>query len=306
MDTTPFPPPSALASRRSARPRSPPAAATGAPRAPISNSAARRWDRLDGQDRRRAAVATAATAARQEPSKRRSPASSQDVDALGDDRNCRASIATRRRRHSRYPSETYAVFALARDVSVATDGAFDITVAPVVDAWGFGPGRGSASSTRCEIGCAGRARGLADPDARYRDAGAATKARPDVRADLSGIAKGYGVDRAAQALDALGIGDYMIEAGGEVRTRGHNANGRPWQIAIERPDAVPQRAHLIVPLSGLAMATSGDYRIYFEHDGRRYCHEIDPATGRPIAQRARVGDAWCARNARMRTRWPPH
>ena len=88
------------------------------------------------------------------------------------------------------------------------------------------------------------------------------------------------VDQAAQALDALGIADYMIEAGGEVRTRGRNADGRPWQIAIERPDAMPQRAHRIVPLSGLAMATSGDYRIYFEPDGGRYCHEIDPATGR--------------------------
>ena len=74
----------------------------------------------------------------------------------------------------------------------------------------------------------------------------------------------------------------MVEAGGEVRTRGRNAEGRPWQIAIERPDAMPQRAHFIVPLSGLSMATSGDYRIYFERGGRRYSHEIDPGTGQPI------------------------
>jgi thiamine biosynthesis lipoprotein len=108
------------------------------------------------------------------------------------------------------------------------------------------------------------------------------KARPELAADLSGIAKGYGVDQAARALETLGIADYMIEAGGEVRTRGRNAEGRPWQIAIERPDVTPQRPHFIVPLSGLSMATSGDYRIYFERDGRRYSHEIDPATGRPI------------------------
>jgi thiamine biosynthesis lipoprotein len=74
----------------------------------------------------------------------------------------------------------------------------------------------------------------------------------------------------------------MIEAGGEVRTRGRNAEGIPWRIAIEEPDAVPQRARHVVPLSGLSMATSGDYRIYFERDGRRYCHEIDPASGLPI------------------------
>ena len=77
----------------------------------------------------------------------------------------------------------------------------------------------------------------------------------------------------------------MVEAGGEVRTRGSNAAGRPWQIAIERPDAVPQRAHFIVPLSGQSMATSGDYRIFFEQDGRRYSHEIDPATGAPADHR---------------------
>jgi FAD:protein FMN transferase len=178
--------------------------------------------------------------------------------------------------------DTFAVFARARDVSAATGGAFDITVAPAVDAWGFGPAKTQRVVTgeplrRLQARVGWERLAL---DARTHTA---TKALPDVRADLSGIAKGYGVDRAAEAVEALGIGDYMIEAGGEVRTRGRNAAGRPWQIAVERPDAVPQRAHRIVPLSGLAMATSGDYRIYFEQDGRRYCHEIDPATGGPIA-----------------------
>jgi len=178
-------------------------------------------------------------------------------------------------------ADTFAVFRLAQQVSAATAGAFDITVAPVVDAWGFGPGRVERVVDDAEVA-------TLEPRVGWRmlalDEGRATvaKARADVRADLSGIAKGYAVDRAALALEALGIGDYMVEAGGEIRTRGYNADGRPWQIAIERPDAVPQRAHRIVPLSGLAMATSGDYRIYFERDGARYCHEIDPATGRPI------------------------
>jgi thiamine biosynthesis lipoprotein len=178
-------------------------------------------------------------------------------------------------------SDTFAVFALAQQVSAATGGAFDITVAPVVDAWGFGPGRAQRVVDDAEVATLEPRVGwqlLALNEGNTT----VTKARADVRADLSGIAKGYAVDRAALALDALGIADYMVEAGGEIRTRGHNADGRPWQIAIERPDAVPQQAYRIVPLTGLSMATSGDYRIYFERDGARYCHEIDPVTGHPI------------------------
>jgi thiamine biosynthesis lipoprotein len=178
-------------------------------------------------------------------------------------------------------ADAFAVFRLAQQVSAETNGAFDITVAPVVDAWGFGPGRAQRVVGETEVAALERRVGwrmltLDDSHATV------AKARPDVRADLSGIAKGFAVDRAAQALEALGLADYMVEAGGEIRTRGRNAGGRPWQIAIERPDAVPQQAFRIVPLSGLAMATSGDYRIYFERDGARYCHEIDPSTGCPI------------------------
>jgi len=117
-------------------------------------------------------------------------------------------------------------------------------------------------------------------DAQQRTA---TKAQAALQADLGGIAKGYGVDLAARAIEALGLEDYMIEVGGEVRTRGRNAAGQPWQIGIEEPDAVPQRARKVVPLAGLAMATSGDYRIYFEQAGRRYSHEIDPRSAAPIA-----------------------
>jgi len=178
-------------------------------------------------------------------------------------------------------ADTLAVFALAREVSALSDGAFDITIAPLVDAWGFGPGKAHRVVGDAEIAAlAPRVgwRGLAVDTA----AGTVAKAHAGQRADLSGIAKGFAVDQAAQALDALGIADYMVEAGGEVRTRGLNPEGRPWQIAIERPDAMPPRPHVVVPLSGLAMATSGDYRIFFEEGGRRYSHEIDPATGRPV------------------------
>jgi FAD:protein FMN transferase len=177
--------------------------------------------------------------------------------------------------------DTLAVLALAERVAAETSGAFDVTVAPVVDAWGFGPSKAQrlvADAERVALAPRVGYRMLAVDTA----AGTVAKARPDLRADLSGIAKGYGVERAALALEALGITDYMVEAGGEVRARGRNPGGRPWQIGIEEPDATPQRARYVVPLDGMAMATSGDYRIYFERDGRRYSHEIDPASGQPI------------------------
>lgn len=179
--------------------------------------------------------------------------------------------------------DTLAVLARGRHVAALTGGAFDITVAPLVGAWGFGAGasaRGAAPAAAALAAPVGWQRLAID-----RDRGTVRKLAPGLQADLSGIAKGHAVDQAAQALDALGVDRYLVEAGGEIRTRGLNAEGRPWQIAIERPDAWPQRVHRIVPLQGLSMATSGDYRNYYEIDGRRICHEIDPATRSPIANR---------------------
>ena len=175
-----------------------------------------------------------------------------------------------------------AVLAAAQQVSGLSAGAFDVSVAPLTQAWGFGPERRSVVPAAEQIQ-AGRTavgwRGL-QLDASQRTV---TKAHANLQADLGGIAKGHGVDLAALALEAGGAEHYMIEVGGEVRTRGNNAQGRAWQIGIEQPDAVPQRARSVVPLSGQSLATSGDYRIYFEQDGRRYSHEIDPRTAEPIA-----------------------
>ena len=176
--------------------------------------------------------------------------------------------------------ETLEVFALAREVSAATGGAFDVTVAPAVDAWGFGPSKAKRIPSAAELSSLA-ARIDWQSVTVDRGAGTLSKSRADVRADLSAIAKGYGVDRAARALEALGATDYLVEAGGEVRVRGRNAEGRPWRVGIERPDVAGQQAHVVVPLDGLSMATSGDYRIYFEEGGRRYSHEIDPATREP-------------------------
>jgi len=179
-------------------------------------------------------------------------------------------------------TELMTVMQAGQQVAALTDGAFDITVAPLVLAWGFGP-----ESRHGVPDAAALAQGRATTGHRSLQLdparGLATKLQPALQADLGGIAKGYGVDRAAQVLQAQGIEHFMVEVGGEVRTAGLNSQGRPWQIGIEEPDAVPQRARLVVPLSGRAMATSGDYRIYFEQDRRRYSHEIDPKRGEPIA-----------------------
>jgi FAD:protein FMN transferase len=176
-------------------------------------------------------------------------------------------------------ADTLAVLARAQQVSRLSGGAFDATVAPLVAAWGFGAG----ASAR---GAAPAAAELAAPVGWQQltlDAtqGRVAKAAPALQLDLSGIAKGHAVDLAALALEGLGIAHYMVEAGGEIRTRGHNAQGRPWQIAVERPDAWPQQAYRVVPLSGLAMATSGDYRSFYLQGDQRIHHEIDPATRAP-------------------------
>jgi thiamine biosynthesis lipoprotein len=177
---------------------------------------------------------------------------------------------------------TLQVFEVARAVRSASDGAFDVAVGRAVDEWGFGPsGRPHAVLS---------AQALQRLQAQHRDGALALDAQAgtvtrhaDAWANLSGIAKGYGVDRAADALERLGLADYMVEVGGEIRARGRNAAGRAWQLAIERPDAMPQRALRILPLDGKALATSGDYRNFFMHQGQRYSHEIDPTSAAPVA-----------------------
>jgi thiamine biosynthesis lipoprotein len=179
-------------------------------------------------------------------------------------------------------NDLYVVLDAGQRVARLSHGAFDVSVAPLVEAWGFGVAKRSVVPPAAEVRTQRAAvdyRGLR-LDAQQRTA---AKAHAGLQADLGGIAKGYGVDRAAMAIEAAGVEDYMIEVGGEVRTRGRNAQGQVWRIGIEEPDAVPQRARTVVPLSGRAMATSGDYRIYFERDGRRFSHEIDPRTAAPIA-----------------------
>lgn len=109
------------------------------------------------------------------------------------------------------------------------------------------------------------------------------KTQPDVSCDLNAIAQGYTVDKLAADLDALGYVSYMVEVGGEVRTRGLNASGLPWQIGIEKPITTGRALEMTVSLKDMALSTSGDYRNYYERNGLRISHHIDPRTGRPVA-----------------------
>jgi thiamine biosynthesis lipoprotein len=178
--------------------------------------------------------------------------------------------------------ETFDVVRQAYELSELTGGALDITVGPLVNAWGFGPVepevlppdpghlarlREHTGYTKLEL----------DPEASML-----RKIDPELECDLSAVAKGYGVDQVAAALGADGLTRFMVEVGGEIVAMGLNQQGGPWRIAIERP-AMEGGVQRVVPLSGHAMATSGDYRNVREVDGHLFSHTIDPRTGWPVA-----------------------
>jgi thiamine biosynthesis lipoprotein len=180
-------------------------------------------------------------------------------------------------------AETLEVFRAARQVSELTGGAFDVTVAPLVDAWGFGAApRAPAPPSESELARLGEQVGYRlveiDPAARTL-----RKANPAVRCDLSAIAKGYAVDQVASALLEAGRDSFLVEVGGDLRGRGRRADGAAWQVAIERPQDLARSLFRVVALADRALATSGDYRNFYEQDGKRYSHLIDPRSGRPIA-----------------------
>ncbi len=179
--------------------------------------------------------------------------------------------------------ELFSLLGQSRSISEQTDGAFDITVGPLVNLWGFGPGNHS-EATRPEADDIESARALTgylnlDLNA---ETGEVRKRFPELYIDLSSIAKGYGVDVIAAYLDSLVIQDYLVEIGGEVRGRGRSHRGDSWRIAVEKPEAGQRRVQRIIEFSDSAVATSGDYRNYYEYDGKRYSHTIDPRTGSPV------------------------
>ncbi|QDT46729.1 Thiamine biosynthesis lipoprotein ApbE precursor [Symmachiella dynata] len=175
------------------------------------------------------------------------------------------------------------VVAAAQQISEQTDGAFDVTVGPLVQLWGFDSnGRPDKIPTQEQIDAARVRCGYTQLEVRSSPP-ALRKTRADVSVNLSAIAKGYGVDCMARLLRDAGVARFLVEIGGEVRTRGKNASGRDWNIAIEAPQAgLLHEVYRVVAPGERGMATSGDYRNFYEQDGKVYSHTIDPQTGRPI------------------------
>jgi len=178
------------------------------------------------------------------------------------------------------PDAFFHVLRHAMALADDTAGAYDPTVGPLVNVWGFGPHQHAfeppspAAVDAARLRCGWRRVALdAEMQRAYQPGGAYL--------DLSSIAKGYGVDRAAMALDALGITQYLVEVGGELRARGNRPDGQPWRVAIEVPDASDDHA-LALPLEDISIATSGDYRRHADNGDARYAHTIDPRTGQPV------------------------
>ncbi|MGE8613736.1 MAG: FAD:protein FMN transferase [Achromobacter veterisilvae] len=178
------------------------------------------------------------------------------------------------------PAAFFHVLGHALALAEDTDGAYDPTVGPLVNAWGFGPHQRAfeppspAAIEAARERCGWRRLRLdAGRRAAWQEGG--------TYLDLSSIAKGYGVDRAAMALDAQGIADYLVEVGGELRARGRRPDGQPWRVAVEVPDASDGHA-LALPLEACSIATSGDYRRHAGSGAERYAHTIDPRSGRPV------------------------
>ena len=183
-------------------------------------------------------------------------------------------------------AEFVAVLALAQEVAELTGGAFDVTVGPLVNLWGFGP---PTQGLRVEIPDQQRIDALMESVGfgflKIDEARAEITKLTELYVDLSGIAKGYAVDQLAGYFDAAGVENYFLEIGGELKIKGEKPGSQSWVPAIETPLDSASQIYEVFFSNGahIAVAGSGDYRNYFEVDGVRYSHEIDPRTGRPVA-----------------------
>lgn len=167
-------------------------------------------------------------------------------------------------------------------ISEMSQGRFDVTVGPLVNLWGFGPGKHTDEVP--DDAAIEQARARVGYEKLELDGNELSKSA-DLYVDLSSIAKGYGVDQIAERLESFGVSSYLVEVGGEIRTAGVKPDGSPWRIAIESPNGGHNVAQKVLNVENVAVATSGDYRNYFEVKGVRYSHTIDPETGRPITHR---------------------
>ncbi|TGG95909.1 FAD:protein FMN transferase [Natronospirillum operosum] len=197
--------------------------------------------------------------------------------------------------------EVARIVAAGLEVAEITAGAFEPTILPLVNIWGFGPqGRAEEIPSEEELEAAMAMIGWQAVEVRT-DPPALRKSAPR-EIDLGGIAKGYGADAVAEYLLAQGHTQFLVELGGDMVVQGGKPDGSPWRIAIERPDETQRGIYRVLELEDAAIVTSGDYRNYFEVDGQRYSHTINPQTGFPvdhrlasvsvIAENSMLADAW--------------
>lgn len=178
--------------------------------------------------------------------------------------------------------ETFAVFQHSLEIWKETGGAFDPTLGPLIDAWGFGTDRSApapddATVERLRAEVVGMSLVELDPDGAW-----VRKRASGVRCEFSAIAPGYAADLLGELLLARGIDRFLVDISGELVGRGLNDRGVPWQVGIERPQMTGRTPVLVVDLRDMAMATSGDYRNFREVDGQRLTHILDPRSGRPV------------------------
>ena len=176
------------------------------------------------------------------------------------------------------------IVTLSLRIGDKTHGAMDITVGPLVNLWGFGPEKQPvATPTQAQIDAARKLTGLQ----HLRTINSAgqqwlQKDLPELYVDLSTVGEGYAADHLARLMEQEGISRYLVSVGGAVTTRGLNAEGKAWRVAIQKPTDRENAAQAIVDLNGHGISTSGSYRNYYELDGKRISHVIDPNTGQPI------------------------
>lgn len=192
--------------------------------------------------------------------------------------------------------------AASQYISETSLGAYDITVAPLVDLWGFGPSfKPDDLPSQNDIDKVMQDIGYHKIIVNTEE-GTLRKLSPNVHLDFSSIAKGYGVDEVANYIESRGFFNYMVEVGGEMRLRGHNPDGKKWRIAVEKPDSSKRSIQRVIKLSDIAVATSGGYRNFFIKDAVEYSHTIEPKTGNPVqhhlgsvtvlSDKCMTADAW--------------
>ncbi|WP_421340685.1 FAD:protein FMN transferase [Aeromonas veronii] len=183
--------------------------------------------------------------------------------------------------------DTARVVTEAIHIGRESQGALDVTVGPLVNLWGFGPDKKPTKVPSDELITQTRQKtGLGNLHVITSvDADTLQKDIPDLYVDLSAIAKGFGVDKVAEYLESLGARNYLVEIGGELRINGVNGKGHPWRVAIEKPTAGTGTVQEVIVPGDNGVATSGDYRNYYELDGQRFSHTIDPRSGKPIQHR---------------------